>query len=161
MIPTEIENRETLWRRLDNDERVAKRTTAGFQVSSFAFTDRDCRPSVDRHCLCPADLGKEWTREHPEAGVVRLVAGEVRQQEAQRVEKPPVTEYNQLTIGYVVDVLHEPDTGDVGRRKNDAHSVIELHPDYHRDKVLPKIRERLARIAKIDAQTDLPAVFRT
>ncbi len=91
------------------------------RVSSSAFWDRNCQPSVDRSSLRTDPAG---CRLDPSQGVVQIFAREVRTLNPIRIA--PNDKFNLET--YAVDVAHRPVSELATQLTNWAHCQIECEP---------------------------------
>lgn len=124
-----VDDEEVLFRRVENDPFFFKynHESGELFLTHHAFRDASKKPSVDRAKLCNHD--PKWTQwDHNEAGVVSLVAHDVR-----LIDPPiftndnkgrPITKHN-------VDVLPDPiiAINGPGGRINHAHAQITLEPE--------------------------------
>jgi hypothetical protein len=111
-----------------------------WHLSSEAFNCRHLKPSVDRKALLEH---LERARKFDYAGVVQLIAEEVRQIEIERTERNPETP------SYRIDVIYRPiNVGNQeGEPVNIAHSQIESAPNWVNRSRFQKLKDKLSRLA--------------
>lgn len=148
---TEIHSDEFLFRSV-NDSVECHRSDANgalLELGHSAFNDPKRQPSVDRRSLradVPAD-----SRRAPEAGVVTLVAGEVRSIRSVRTFDP---KGKTVVHEHEVDVLHRPVAG------NYSHAQIEGSPHPDASGAWKKLKEALCQLAKARGWSFPPASAR-
>jgi hypothetical protein len=154
-----VDDKEVLYRRVENEEFCFQydEQTNTLEVTRHAFNDRFSKPSVDRAKLCNND--PKWTQwDHEEAGVVCLVAKEVR------AIDPPIVSYdnNQHPINkHEIDVLPDPITEikEPGDRINLAHAQIVSTPQA-KSGAFNRLKIALADIARKRGWLIKPLPFR-
>lgn len=105
------------------------------KVRTSAFNDRERKPSVDRQDLRQG--APQSSRKAPSAGVVALIAGEVRGISVATLDKD-----EQVQMVHAVDVLHRP------LDENYAHAQIECAPHVVSEGAWKRLKEALCRIAQ-------------
>ena len=131
-----VRNQEKLYRAVRNDLRILTVDCDGnSRISSMAFNDPGCRPSVDRAALCPGGPAETRDRFSPVSGVLSLVTCEVRSLTAA---------HGGTGITYDVDV--EP----VPLPDNPSHAEICGRPPFDTDRVFERIKQALSRIATVE-----------
>ena len=138
MAADSVGDDEVLFRNVSVTHNQCKRDEAGrWRLSSQAFSDRNCQPSVDRSILCNSD--PSYTQKSPKDGVVSVVAAEVR-----AIAGVSQNDANGNVIKtHVVDVIPDPILPD-----NPAHAIIVVTPDYANQKVFRKLLENLQQLAE-------------
>jgi hypothetical protein len=106
------------------------------RISSQAFADRECEPSVDRELLCRDLGGAAFTQQVPENGVLTITAAAVRGINIEHAEAKKEPAH------FVADLDPRPIAG------NPAHHVIRLVPTTDKKGVFKKLIERLPQLAK-------------
>lgn len=127
---------EVIYRRVENKPEQWKVADTGeVFVTSSAFFDKKCQPSVDRALMCQATQ----TQQHPDNGVVCLRVGEVREIHEVFRNDPK----GRPLVSYSVDVHHRPEPN------NDAHAQVETTPDIplRPTDVFRRLRHALAKLA--------------
>lgn len=153
LMPIErVEDGETLFRRaLADAGHVTRDQTQQLRVSSNAFADVGGKPSVDLASLC-GEAGTEWTQDGHDNGVLSLETREVRAQKISG-QVPPAEggppNAPKQTIEHVIDVYHCPVKDSPPLRDNPAHAEIRPAPDWCNGSVFKKLREKLARMARV------------
>jgi hypothetical protein len=135
---TLVEDTEDLIRRVSADA-----TRGDGKLTSTAFNDPNCQPSVDRRTMrASLDDCKVKSTD----GLVKLVAEDVRKLQIPQID--PATSKPAGT-NYLIDVMHRPiDPGNSrGDPPNPAHSQIEATPTLNRSR-FDKLKEKLARLAE-------------
>ncbi len=125
-----VENTEILYRSVRKNE-IVYQSNDSYVISSSAFNDKKMQPSVDRAVLQNNDPSIS-RRFSPTDCVVFLKAAEVREE---KIEKPG--------INYALDIKSDP------LEENLAHAIIVPAPEYKNNNAFKKVKESLARLAKI------------
>ena len=110
-----------------------------FYLSSQAFADRNCRPSVDRAALCSHNPG--YTQIRPSDYVCSLIAKDVR-------AIATVVKYDKKGVP---QVRHNIDVEPVSLPDNDAHAEIYALPTISGGRLFERLLERLAYLAQWEA----------
>ncbi|MHB1949744.1 MAG: hypothetical protein ACYCQI_16720 [Gammaproteobacteria bacterium] len=126
-----VEDTEILYRSVRKSE-IIHQSNGEYVISSSAFNDKQkMQPSVDRAILQNNDPAIS-RRFSPTDAVVFLKAGEVRKEKVSKAE-----------IEYALDVKPDP------LEENHAHAIIVPAPQYKNPNAFKKVKESLARLAKI------------
>lgn len=141
-VSDSVVDNEVLYRALAPDPRMLAVDAEGNQrISSSAFNDVGRRPSVDRARLCPGGPEESRTRFRAGSGILSLEASDVR----------GITAVHGGT-GQVYGVDVEP----VPLAENPAHAEIFGRPPFDTDKVFDRIKQALARIARVTIPPEAP-----
>lgn len=136
---SQVPDEEILYRRVFPSRGHCSVVGGELKISSQAFTDRECEPSVDLASLCEG--GAAWTQQGDKAaGVLRLVVRDVR---AVRITHDKVEPS--------LDVDPRPLADNV------AHAVVVPEPSPKNPKAL--FRKTIERLAILAAPELLPADF--
>lgn len=125
-----VDNCEILYRSVRLSDGGYRYEDGKYIISSTAFNDRRKQPSVDRAILKSNDAEK--SRRSATDCVVSLKASDIRNEKIERGEDQ-----------YILDIKPDPEP------HNKSHAIIVPSPDYKNDKAFRKVRESLARMAKI------------
>lgn len=139
MAANPVGDEEVLYRNISIMHNHCSRdaVTGRWRLSSQAFSDRYCRPSVDRALLC--DSNPFHTKKHLKDGVVSVVAAEVR-----AIKDVTQNDANGKVIkSHAVNVIPDAIIPD-----NLAHALIVATPDYSNQRVFRRLLERLQKIAE-------------
>jgi hypothetical protein len=131
-----VEDDEFLYRSVRDDPNCFAIIGGLCRLSSSAFNDAGCKPSVDRAVL--VQNNPAISQKGPEQGVVTLLASEVR-------AIAPLVQYdasgkNKKSV-HLVDVLHAPIL------VNLAHAQVEASPAITGSGVMKRLKESLCRLA--------------
>lgn len=130
-----VEDDEVLFRSV---ERLLwkQKNDGEYYLSSQAFADRNCRPSVDRAKLCDHD--PSYTQFRPSDYVCSLIAEDVRNIDT-------VVKHDRKGTPCI---QHNIDVEPVPRSDNDAHAEIYAVPEISGGRLFQRLLERLAYLAK-------------
>lgn len=106
------------------------------RISSSAFNDRKQQPSVDRAILINHDPCK--SQKSIDDCVVSLLTKTLREERVDR-----------SSASYMLDAHPDP------LPHNVAHAIIISSPEYRNDKDFRKVKESLARLAKLELVPEL------
>ena len=138
MTPIHVYDSDELYRSV----RVGEYTTRNGKVafSASAFSDRECKPSVDTSSI---RQDPRESRRSTADGVAKLVAGEIRCS----CQIPIYDKKGRPTGQHSVDVLHRPIENDPNEPDNLAHCQIECHPTIDNENRFKRLKEALAAMA--------------
>ncbi len=133
-VPDDVEDDEVLYRSV-KPVHWKQRNDGEFYLSSQAFADRNCRPSVDRAKLCGHD--PSYTQFRPSDYVCSLIAEDVR-------ATATVVKYGKKGVP---QVWHNVDVEPVPLSNNAAHAEIYAVPEISGGRLFVRLLERLAYLA--------------
>lgn len=140
-----VADNELLYRAVRNSD--LKKDTGG-QIIGFgsqSFSDRIMQPSVDRAHMVGFDPQHSLEMQPQSAGVVSVVASDVR-----HISPLSVMDKDRNPIGQKYDVDIKPAPLD----ENPAHAVIYLAPATNPKSVFTRLLDRLSRLAKLEILRD-------
>lgn len=137
-----VDNAEVLFRRIRFEWIVHGQGT--WRLSSQAFTDKWCKPSVNRASIAPDPTA---TKHDQSDGVLQLVTEEVRRIDS--VIRNPVAPVH-AQVPYRLDVIACPILAGnpEDEPENLAHAQIESDPVLENKSRFDKVKDALARLAQ-------------
>ncbi len=147
-----VYNDEILYRRVLYDRKHYKidQEKGIVRISSQAFADRTCKPSVDRAKLCNFD--PTHTQKEEKCAVVSLLTYDIRMIDAVIERDKNGNEVERHRIDVIPDEMEN----------NKAHALIVPDPAYRKPKqVFRKLLEALVRLSSEQEWKILPWELRT
>jgi hypothetical protein len=142
-----VADEERLFRRIRNESTEYKVASDGsLLLSSTAFQDRNCRPSVDRETLCPSSPPAAWTQEEACHGVVWLLARGVRA--LKPIGERIVPGQPKESVSHAIDVYPDAILATETVRANPAHAEIRPTPEWVTKSAFRRFLEHLSQLAQ-------------